>query len=60
MWSETEQGYKTAEKLLEPLNDVLDFTVLEDPTYFKLGQAVKQANVDFVIGSIQDKPLLQA
>lgn len=57
LWSETEQGYKTAEKVLEPLNDVLDFTVLEDPTYFKLGQAVKQANVDFVIGSIQDKPL---
>ena len=59
LWSETPQGIEKAKALLEPLSDSLDFTVLEDPTYYQLGEAVKKANVDFVIGSMQDKPLFK-
>ena len=59
LWSETAQGIEKAKALLEPLSDSLDFTVLEDPTYYQLGEAVKKANVDFVIGSMQDKPLFK-
>ncbi len=60
LWSETEEGIKKAERVLEPLADALDFTVLENPTYLQLGEATKQANVDFAIGSIQDKPLFRS
>ncbi|MBI2987222.1 MAG: nitrogenase component 1 [Deltaproteobacteria bacterium] len=59
LWSETEAGLKKGVSLLEPLGDSLDFTVLENPTYFQLGEAVKEAKVDFVIGSMQDKPLFK-
>lgn len=59
LWSETEAGLKKGVSMLEPLGDSLDFTVLENPTYFQLGEAVKAANVDFVIGSMQDKPLFK-
>ena len=59
LWSETEPGLQKAQRVLEPLGDYLDFTVLENPTYFQLGQAVKDAAVDFVIGSMQDKPLFK-
>lgn len=59
LWTETEAGIKKAVRILEPLGESLDFTVLENPTYFQLGEAVKEANVDFVIGSIQDKPLFR-
>lgn len=59
LWSETPQGIQQAEAVLEPLSDCLDFTVLEDPTYYQLGEAVREANVDFVIGSMQDKPLFK-
>ncbi|MBF8253567.1 MAG: Oxidored nitro domain-containing protein [Deltaproteobacteria bacterium] len=60
LWSETDAGIQKAEKVLEPLSDSLDFTVLENPTYLQLGEAAKQANVDFAIGSIQDKPLFKS
>lgn len=59
LWSETEASVKKARKILEPLGDSMDFTVLENPTYFQLGEAVREANVDFVIGSMQDKPLFK-
>ncbi len=59
LWGETEPGMRKAVGMLEPLGDSLDFTVLENPTSFQLGEAVKEANVDFVIGSIQDKPLFK-
>lgn len=60
LWSETEAGIQKAERILEPLSDSLDFTVLENPTYLQIGEAAKQANVDFAIGSIQDKPLFRS
>lgn len=59
IWGETEQSFKTAEKLLEPIGEYIDLVVLEDPTYYELGQEVKKADVDFVISSIQDKPLFE-
>ncbi|MBI2231207.1 MAG: hypothetical protein HYU46_19165 [Deltaproteobacteria bacterium] len=60
LWSETDVGMQKAERVLEPLSESLDFTVLENPTYHQLGEAAKQANVDFAIGSIQDKPLFKS
>jgi len=60
LWSETDVGIQKAERVLDPLSDSLDFTVLENPTYHQLGEAAKQANVDFAIGSIQDKPLFKS
>ncbi len=60
LWSETEAGIEKAEKVLAPLSDSLDFKVLENPTYLQLAEAAKQANVDFAIGSIQDKPLFKS
>ncbi len=60
LWSETEAGIQKAERVLEPLSDSLDFTVLENPTYLEIGEAAKKANVDFAIGSIQDKPLFRS
>jgi nitrogenase molybdenum-iron protein alpha/beta subunit len=60
LWSETDAGIQKAERVLEPLSDSLDFTVLENPTYLTLGEATKAANVDFAIGSIQDKPLFRS
>ena len=59
LWSETKASGEKARKLLEPLGDTMEFTVLENPTYFQLGEAVREANVDFVIGSMQDKPLFK-
>ena len=59
LWGETEQAFEKAEEVLRPLEDYMDFTVIENPTYFQIGNAVKEANVDFVVGSIQDKPLFK-
>lgn len=59
LWSETQASLDKARKILEPLGDSLDFTVIDNPTYFQLGEAVREANVDFVIGSMQDKPLFK-
>jgi len=60
LWSETDAGIQKAERVLESLSDSLDFTVLENPTYLQLGEAAKEAKVDFAIGSIQDKPLFRS
>jgi len=59
LWSETDAGIEKALRVLDPLSDCLDFTVLANPTYFQMGNAAKEANVDFAIGSIQDKPLFK-
>jgi nitrogenase molybdenum-iron protein alpha/beta subunit len=59
LWSETEGGLEKAQAVLEPLSEFMDFTVMQNPTYWSLGQAVKEANVDFVVGSMQDKPLFK-
>jgi len=59
LWSETDAGLDKARAVLEPMSDFMDFTVMENPTYLALGQAVKDANVDFVVGSMQDKPLFK-
>jgi len=57
LWGETTACMEKARKILEPLGETMDFTVMENPTYYQLGEAVREANVDFVIGAMQDKPL---
>ena len=59
LWGETDASMEKASAVLEPMSEFMDFEVLQNPTYLRLGQAVKEANVDFVIGSMQDKPLFK-
>ncbi|MDY6912118.1 MAG: nitrogenase component 1 [Chloroflexota bacterium] len=53
--SETSEGLKKAEKLLEPMADYLDFEVMENPALHQYGQKIKEARVDFSIGMRQDR-----
>lgn len=55
--AETDRAMNQAVELLEPLKDNLDFVVLKNATYFDYINHIKEAQVDFAIGSIQDKPL---
>jgi len=54
---ETERAKQEALELLETLKGQAEFEVLINPSYFEYGNALKQAEVDFSIGSIHDKPL---
>ena len=47
---ETPDSIERAEKLLEPMNEFLDFEVLENPVYLAYGEKIKEAKVDFNIG----------
>lgn len=55
--AETDEAMNQALELLEPLRDSLEFTVLINPSYYEYGELINSTNVDFAIGSIQDKPL---
>lgn len=55
--AETERAKKEALELLEEIKNQAEFNVLINPSYFEYGNALRQAEVDFAIGSIQDKPL---
>ncbi len=57
--SETAGATEKAKRILEPLSDYMDFQVYENPTYFEIGEAVKKANPDFVVGAMQDKALFK-
>ncbi|MBI2916453.1 MAG: nitrogenase component 1 [Chloroflexi bacterium] len=59
IYAETQPGLEGAKRLLEPLAESVDLTVLENPTFLQAGQAAQEAKVDFVVGSIQDKPLYE-
>ncbi len=59
LYAETRPGLEGAKRLLEPLAESIDLTVLENPSFLQAGQAAQEAKVDFVIGSIQDKPLYE-
>ena len=54
---ETDQAMNHAIELLEPLKEYAEFTILKNPSYFEYGNLINEAQVDFAIGSIQDKPL---
>ncbi|EKE03491.1 MAG: nitrogenase associated protein [uncultured bacterium] len=55
--AETDKAMEEALELLEPLKGNVEFTVLKNPSYFDYGNSIKEAQVDFAIGSIHDKPL---
>ncbi|OGH99759.1 MAG: hypothetical protein A2104_07970 [Candidatus Melainabacteria bacterium GWF2_32_7] len=55
--AETDRAEKEALELLKEIENQAEFTVLINPSYFDYGNHLKQAEVDFAIGSIQDKPL---
>jgi len=55
--AETDRAMNEAVELLEQIKDQAEFTVLINPSYYDYGNHIKKAEVDFAIGSIQDKPL---
>ena len=55
--SETDRATEEALELLEKIKNQAEFTVLINPSYFDYGNHLVKAEVDFAIGSIQDKPL---
>lgn len=55
--AETDRAMEESVKLLESVKNQAEFTVLINPSYFEYGNYLKKAEVDFAIGSIQDKPL---
>ncbi|MBI4301961.1 MAG: hypothetical protein HY664_05100, partial [Chloroflexi bacterium] len=59
LWGETPESLERAEKLLEPMSELADFEVLENPSYYAYGQKLKEAEVDFSIGMMQDKALVE-
>ncbi len=54
---ESPEAIKTAEGLLEPLTEYLDFEVLENPSYQVYGKKMVEVGCDFSIGQRADKPL---
>ncbi len=55
--SETDRAVEQALELLEKIKGQAEFKVLINPTYFEYANQLKEAEVDFSIGSIHDKPL---
>lgn len=55
--AETDRAKEQALELLEAIKGQAEFKVLVNPTYFDYGNALKEAEVDFAIGAIHDKPL---
>ena len=55
--AETEQAKSKTINMLEELAKYLDFELLINPDYYTYINHVKKHNVDFAVGSIQDKPL---
>ena len=55
--AETDRAMDEAIELLEVIKNQVKFTVLINPSYFDYINHLKTAEVDFAIGSIQDKPL---
>ncbi len=56
---ETTAAIDAGKKILEPLAQYCDIEVLEDPTFFEYGNALKKADVDFAIGSRYDLRLVR-
>lgn len=55
--AETDNAANKAIGLLKEIENQAEFTVLINPSYLEYVNHLKQAQVDFAIGSIQDKPL---
>lgn len=55
--AETDAAIEKAKRMLEPLAEYQDIKLMFNPDYYSYVNEIKQANVDFAAGSIQDKPL---
>lgn len=55
--AETRGGLDAAIKLLEPMSSLLDFEVLENPSYLLYGERLQEAEVVMSIGQAQDRQL---
>lgn len=57
LFAETKRAEQESLELLEEMKNQAEFTILINPSYFEYGNYLKNAEVDFAIGSVQDKPL---
>jgi len=57
LYAETEVAVEKSLELLEKIQYQCDFKVLINPSYYEYINVLKENNVDFAIGSVQDKPL---
>jgi len=57
LYAETEAAIEVSLNLLKKIENQCDFKVLINPSYYEYADFLKKNNVDFAIGSIQDKPL---
>lgn len=55
--AETESAKAKTISALAELSETLDFELLINPDYYTYIKHIKEANVDFAIGAVQDKPL---
>ncbi len=59
LWGESPRAIETAKKQLEVMSPYLDFEVLENPSYHEYATALQREKVDFAIGQINDRPLVE-
>lgn len=57
--AETEGAFQRSLNLLADMGKYVDVEVLQNPTYFEYGNALKRASVDFAIGQAQDHILVE-
>ncbi|MEW5819555.1 MAG: nitrogenase component 1 [Cyanobacteriota bacterium] len=55
--AETQEAINKSKLMLKELLEYTDFTLLINPDYYTYIKYIKDSNVDFAIGSNQDKPL---
>lgn len=55
--AETAKAIDKSKRMLAELSEYTDFTLLINPDYYTYVNCLKTANVDFAVGSVQDKPL---
>lgn len=54
---ETTQSIDSAMEILKPMLENIETEVLVNPTYYEYGKKMNNAQVDFSVGAVQDKPL---
>lgn len=57
--AETPEALTRAEKLLEPLEGLLDFEVMENPSFYAYGEKLKEHSPEMAVGMLQDRVLAE-
>ncbi|MBI2917907.1 MAG: nitrogenase component 1 [Chloroflexi bacterium] len=56
---ETPESLTRAEKLLEPMEGLLDFEVMENPSFYAYGEKIKEHQPELAVGMLQDRVLAE-